>query len=160
MKTRFGRLLIKLRGALGLTVTGGLAGSLIGAALALIEGVVGVGPLRTSAVILGGTRFAILGASAGLGFSVLLGSLRARHRLEEVSTWSAAVMGAVAGGLFPAAFFTLSGWAGVEGATILGFFGISGVLGAAFGSAVVAVAKRAEQAKLRAADPPPRLPGG
>jgi hypothetical protein len=67
-------------------------------------------------------------------------------------------MGAVAGGIFPAVFFTLEGWAGVELATILTFFGISGVLGAAFGSTVVAVAKRAEQAELRGVDSPPQLP--
>jgi hypothetical protein len=159
MGERLRRLLIRIRGALGLTAIGGLAGGFVGAAMAFVEAIVARSiPLRLNGLISGGARFAIMGASAGLGFSVLLGILKGKRQLRDVSTASAAALGAVAGALFPLAFFMLEGWAGVGLGTLSIFFGVSGALGAGFGSTAVAVAKRAERAELSAVDAPPRLP--
>lgn len=137
----------KLKGLVGLSAVGGVIGAIYGAARAAILAFTGFGwaPDIFMGMITSHAGFAAL-TTAGVG--ITLATVGSRLSLSELSPWKAALVGGVCGAAIPlgviALTFTGVGMPGV----FLAIGARYGMLGAALGGGLVAVAQRADRRAL------------
>lgn len=147
----------RLRGLFGMGTIGALAGAIFGIGMAILER---IGPAGSFTFSMGffATLYGVIGGATGVGFGLLLAGTSGRRRLEEVSRKRVGAVGAAAGLSVPLLVgITISG-AFPPAATAAVVASVGGVVGAAVGVGLLAVAKRADQAdKLRGAAEVPRL---
>jgi hypothetical protein len=142
IKSAASALLRKVRGVLGLGVSGAVLGFLAGVPIGVALGSLGpwVGFLT------------FFGAATGVGFGAILGITDSYRSLDQLRTWQAALIG---GGLgaFIAALFPVNGGQ---------FIGTAAVLGATLTASMVTMAKRAQRLDLSPgeADREAALPSG
>ncbi len=118
----------KVRGVLGLGVSGAALGLVVGIPVGVVLGSVGtwVGFLT------------FLGAATGVGFGAILAITNDYRSLDQLRTWHAALLGGGVGA-FVAALFPVNGGQ---------FLGAAAVLGAILAASMVAMAKRAQRLEL------------
>lgn len=134
----------RIRGAIGMGLTWGLAWFAAGMALLII-----VGP--DAADVPFPLGFGFLGFLAGITFSAVLASLEGRRRFDQISLPRFAGWGGIGGGLFSVIFvFAVAAFA--EGATFIQNLLFLGPLFAAAGAGsaagLLALARRAEDREL------------
>jgi hypothetical protein len=138
------RFLRKVRGLVGLAVTGGVLGALFGTAMAFVfTAVMGFSGLSPGIVLGFAMNWAGFGAISAAGVGLALATLESGKRVEQLSPLRAAMAGAVVGLLIPSAF-TAAVAGGVTLSAGLLLVTISTVmLGSAVGAGLVVVARRA-----------------
>ena len=155
------RVLTKARGVLGLGLIGAAVGLLGGAVVGLLSllietgfptGIEHWGVLLRGALVNAAT-WSGLGAFTGIGFGALMAVTDGKRSLEELSQWKMGLLGAVAGGLFlPLREIYENVLTVAELAQLLPSIGILGAFGAALGSSMVALAKRAHRVEVAAVE--------
>ena len=149
-----------LRGLLGAALTWGVVGAAVGAAMFFGRYQPWTLPLESW-----GRGFRLLGmfmgtgaawgAACGLAFGLVVRAAAKHARFEELSAWRFVAWGALAGAAFPGLLygaFVLR--TGLYGAIPLysTLTGISALLGAGLGRVILAVARRAPQDAIAAAE--------
>jgi hypothetical protein len=128
----------RIRGALGLGLTWGLAWFGAGMALLLV-----IGP--DAADVPFPLGFGLLGFLAGVTFSGVLGLVEGRRSFDQMSIPRFAGWGAVGGVIFSGVFVTAAGLGGAALAVLAPVFGVSS---AACAAGSLALARRADDREL------------
>ena len=135
----------KLKAVLGTSLAGGVIGALVssvalGIAAILAPGVVTLGLFFAGAAFMGS-----FGAFVAGGFATMLALSKGSDGIENLSVARSAVLGLIAGSLFPTVFSLLTGgllgYSDLAGLALFG--GVFGVLGSGIAAGLVAVAKDA-----------------
>lgn len=160
MDGRWGGLLRKARGILGLGAIGGVAGLVAGGVVGFIEAVLRVGffldaeywLLLLRAAVAAGTYYAQPAAFAAVSFGVLLAAADRRRSLVELPMWRMALFGALGG----AAFFPLIVVVRLGltpfidmSVSVLSTIGVFAGAGGLLAATLTAVAKKAHRDELR-----------
>lgn len=134
----------KLKGLLGLTAVGGAIGAIYGAVRAGFIMMTGFGfePALLTSMMTSHALFAGL-TTAGLG--VTLATVGSRLSLRELSPWRAAAIGGLLGAAIPVGFIALTFTGFGAPAIFASVAARYGLLGAALGGGLVAVAQRADR---------------
>ncbi|HEX9885360.1 MAG TPA: DUF4143 domain-containing protein [Longimicrobiales bacterium] len=149
-RTDMGRWTTKLRGLLGVGVTGGVLGAVFGACWWVAESVLGFDWIPFGSLGWSTGLWAGFGAFATTGAGLLLATLKSPGSLRELSARRMAAFGALMGLAAPPALIVLVGasWS-IEVAVVAG---ISAALGGLVGGGLVVAAKRSEGAEFTAAE--------
>ncbi len=136
----------RLRGLLGVGLTGGALWSVIGAGVGLVLGVAAPDAWGLTDRVFDWTiGMGLYGLVSGVGFGSLLSLREGRRSLFELSLRRTAIFGVLGSAAVPLLFGALGMFeVGTTTAQVLGAILVTGGLGGTFAPAAIAVARRAE----------------
>lgn len=142
----------RLRGILGLGLTGGVIGALFGPVAVLLSNHPLFGSVLEWGLPTSVTGWALFGALSGSGFGVMLTLTAGRRRLDQLSFWKAALLGGAIGVAVPVLVGPQLTWLIPSLMAVVPRTVLCGVFGMLLGSGLVAVAKESERRVLAEAD--------